>query len=256
MSITKKMNLWPEGERPCIWMEAGIVEFKLCDQQYDCDHCSFNAIMKNEHAAVRTSPPLPEPTVSNNGPFYSLQALQWDNNVYYGNRYWFVEPLGPQKALLGLNELALQIIPSLRDIILTEEGHVVKNQVIGWLLTDDGTICLKAPFDAKILKSNPAFLSDAQERNPKVWMFTLSCEHLESELNKLRKGQAAATLLNTQRDSIISQMRDELNAMHPAIEETMQDGGQRVDNLEQMLGCKRYLKVISRFFENLPTEPA
>ena len=36
--------------KPCIWMEAGVVNFKICDMNYDCRSCSFDKAMS---AAIR-----------------------------------------------------------------------------------------------------------------------------------------------------------------------------------------------------------
>ena len=29
-------------KKPCIWMNAGVVNFKLCDMNYDCINCRFD----------------------------------------------------------------------------------------------------------------------------------------------------------------------------------------------------------------------
>lgn len=34
-----------EGRKPCIWMEAGVVDFKLCHHCFDCDTCEFDRAM-------------------------------------------------------------------------------------------------------------------------------------------------------------------------------------------------------------------
>ena len=31
----------------CIWMEADVVAYKLCDQNYDCERCPFDFVMRN-----------------------------------------------------------------------------------------------------------------------------------------------------------------------------------------------------------------
>jgi glycine cleavage system H lipoate-binding protein len=36
----------PEGEEKCIWMEAGIIDYKLCNNYYNCHTCSFDKAMK------------------------------------------------------------------------------------------------------------------------------------------------------------------------------------------------------------------
>jgi glycine cleavage system H lipoate-binding protein len=35
------------SENKCVWMRAGIINFKLCDYDYDCYHCPFDQAMKN-----------------------------------------------------------------------------------------------------------------------------------------------------------------------------------------------------------------
>ena len=34
----------------CVWMEAGVVGYKLCDREFDCDHCPFDAALRGEAA--------------------------------------------------------------------------------------------------------------------------------------------------------------------------------------------------------------
>ena len=32
----------PHGEKECVWAEAGVVPYKLCDSHFDCTNCSFD----------------------------------------------------------------------------------------------------------------------------------------------------------------------------------------------------------------------
>ncbi len=34
------------GEKECVWMRAKVVNFKLCDRDYDCAECHFDKAMK------------------------------------------------------------------------------------------------------------------------------------------------------------------------------------------------------------------
>ena len=46
----------PSGEEKCIWMEAGVIDYKLCNNYYNCHECSFDRAMKqtaDKNAAVR-----------------------------------------------------------------------------------------------------------------------------------------------------------------------------------------------------------
>lgn len=40
----------PEGEQKCIWMEAGVIDYKLCNEQYNCHACAFDRAMKQAAA--------------------------------------------------------------------------------------------------------------------------------------------------------------------------------------------------------------
>jgi glycine cleavage system H lipoate-binding protein len=39
-------NTVPRSEEKCIWMEAGVIDYKLCNNYYNCHTCSFDKAMK------------------------------------------------------------------------------------------------------------------------------------------------------------------------------------------------------------------
>lgn len=39
-----------EGKKPCIWMEAGVIDFKICDHDFDCRTCEFDRAMTESAA--------------------------------------------------------------------------------------------------------------------------------------------------------------------------------------------------------------
>jgi glycine cleavage system H lipoate-binding protein len=47
MEEKKGLKVIPTGERKCIWMEAGVVSFKLCTNHYQCSTCEFDLAMSN-----------------------------------------------------------------------------------------------------------------------------------------------------------------------------------------------------------------
>ncbi len=53
----------PPGILPCVWMSAGLVAFKLCDREGECEGCPFDRAMQG----ARSEPPaasagLPAPS--------------------------------------------------------------------------------------------------------------------------------------------------------------------------------------------------
>ncbi|MFC1886195.1 glycine cleavage system protein H [Thermodesulfobacteriota bacterium] len=44
------MRIVPVGKKKCVWMEAGVVSYKLCDNNYDCSTCTYDHGMQDRAA--------------------------------------------------------------------------------------------------------------------------------------------------------------------------------------------------------------
>ena len=55
-TTTKGMKIIPTGERKCIWMDAGVVSYKLCTNQFQCNLCEFDRAMSNRAKESREVP--------------------------------------------------------------------------------------------------------------------------------------------------------------------------------------------------------
>ena len=53
----KDERVHPACERTCIWMEAGVVSYKLCTNNYSCSSCQFDhamlEVVRNEKKASK-----------------------------------------------------------------------------------------------------------------------------------------------------------------------------------------------------------
>jgi len=65
MKATEKrtsMRIVPPGKKKCVWMEAGVVSYKLCDYNFDCSTCSYDHGMQDKvarHKAAAVMQPVP-----------------------------------------------------------------------------------------------------------------------------------------------------------------------------------------------------
>lgn len=46
----ESMKIVPPGKKKCVWMEAGVVSYKLCDYNYDCSTCVYDHGMQDKVA--------------------------------------------------------------------------------------------------------------------------------------------------------------------------------------------------------------
>jgi glycine cleavage system H protein len=40
------------GGQPCVWMQAGLITYRLCDQAFDCEHCLLDAALRGRLGRV------------------------------------------------------------------------------------------------------------------------------------------------------------------------------------------------------------
>jgi len=45
-----------EGEKPCIWMKAGVIAYRMCTTDYDCKNCEFDQAITDASGAYVESP--------------------------------------------------------------------------------------------------------------------------------------------------------------------------------------------------------
>ena len=65
-----------ETKKRCIWMDAGVVQFKLCDSDFDCSSCEFDQAMTesaNRQLALRR--PAGKPAAQ------KVKTVPWENKM-------------------------------------------------------------------------------------------------------------------------------------------------------------------------------
>ncbi len=49
----ESFKIVPPGRKKCVWMEAGVVSYKLCDNNFDCPTCTYDQAMQTKVARER-----------------------------------------------------------------------------------------------------------------------------------------------------------------------------------------------------------
>ncbi len=49
----ESMKIVPPGKKKCVWMEAGVVSYKLCDHNFDCSTCVYDHGMNDKVARYK-----------------------------------------------------------------------------------------------------------------------------------------------------------------------------------------------------------
>lgn len=249
----KKNHIWPESETPCIWMEASVVDFKLCDFNNNCENCPFDAIMRNKAAQHGT---MQGPYDKNlqvdkgiNQQFNPTAKIVIEEHIYYGEKHWYFERLSENKILAGFDQVTLSMLPALTDIIISEEQQIKKGQAVCWLVSESGTMCLPAPVSGKIIKVNNSFLNDRKTDKTRIWLFVLETENLQNELAKFKQGEQATKYLQTNQGAYFALFKREMDQAQLNLGATLPDGGNPIQSLEQLFGAKKYWTLIYNYIQ-------
>jgi glycine cleavage system H lipoate-binding protein len=218
----------------CIWMEAGVVPYKLCPLQYDCDRCEFY------HRITRK-------------PFRG-EAAEKDVKIclnrarrdafrpgiqYYANHIW-LKHTGRNQVLLGLDECLIALLCSMERIIPAVLNHPVKaDHSLAWIQFAFGVLYLNSPVSGTVIAHNPDLKSLAEHSEEldeidfeRYWLVKLNVEKKQLDRSRwLTKNQYLAEV-NAFWETIHSQLKANLEIDGF---ETAADGGEFHPDIAQAI---------------------
>lgn len=232
-------SVLPEDAQPCVWMTAGLVSYKLCDQDLDCERCPLDAALRGSTAAAPTERPR--------------RRVTWvfPDDRRYGPMHVWAKPAGSGRVRVGLDAFAAELLASSDAVHHVPVGTTLAaGDPLCEVDAHPGTVVLKAPLAGRMLAWN-----DALEHDPDAvitdpydtgWVAEVAPADpvLDTALSRLSPAadirlRARADMQHFRR-KVAMQLLVGTNSVGPA----MADGGEAITDLRQMLGADRYLKII------------
>jgi len=254
--------------QPCIWMTAGLVAYKLCDRDFDCEHCPLDAALRGE---LRSSPqgvPLPS----------AYTATFPEDRVYSSGHLWLqqwrqgTEEAGKRVSRLGVDSFAAALLGSCHELRGASPGTALAaGQTCCELDLGCGGLPLATPVAGvmgavnPLLEEDPELVSTAPygegwlveviSGNPRTPGAEVVSEVGEAESSEgageerfgfsgLFEAEAARerTRLDLRhfRRKVALHMLTDSALLGP----TLADGGARLTDLRQMLGERHWLGIL------------
>lgn len=272
--------LIPTGEQACVWMQAGLLAWRLCDLDYHCERCPLDAAMRHHGdaavQAIRAEPPAEDlpvavPPAPPAHPAYpgtpagmeSLLRLRLPSldpaGLYHPAHTW-VRRDSPGRARIGLDAFAVRIAGHPRGVVLPPPGtHLRQGHPCAWLDTPGGTLTVLAPISGLVVEGNGEVVASPERIGAEPfaagWLLVLLPSNWEREESRLTPAadfhRTLARDLVTWRSSVLQAMR----SRSPAIGPTLADGGARVTDLDELLGARRRCELALPFFTGHPRQP-
>ena len=234
----------------CLWMDAGVVDYKLCDRGYACDQCPLDEALHSCSPHNVVSPDRRDGRVV--GPF-SLQGCVIAPGLFYhpGHTWARVEAEGIVR--VGLDDFGQRMLGSAYSLSLPQRHQELQRGKASWSVThQSGVAGLASPVAGKVLNVNSNLLlrPGLINRDPfgDGWTMTIEPVDLKSCLQRLMYGERVGQWLANEIDRLRSVINQILSDDHNGIIPTMTDGGLLTRQFLNGLSVEQTRRVIGSFF--------
>ncbi|MFZ4620992.1 MAG: hypothetical protein ACOYNS_10555 [Bacteroidota bacterium] len=264
---TNGHTIIPENESHCVWMDAGLVNYKLCTCGFECDSCPFDSVMRAQHRTfaqrasedVRSSiqPEQSAPLRSDSpeidnverliAPFRSIQIPQ--DRIYFQSHTW-MKKMNDGTVRVGIDEFLARLLQPVSAVaVVYVPSHISQGQPFAWFIRNGTTYAIHNDMSGITYASNPQLAKRpsllTSDPLHEGWLMTLSQSCMTDPGLKFFTPQEYETALTKEVDQLSQFIRT--NSRSSAnVGTTMHDGGMRIENIEQFIGEKRYAKILSR----------
>jgi glycine cleavage system H lipoate-binding protein len=248
-------------------MSAGIVNYKLCNQEFDCEVCEFDKVMRGILApqgqpGEQFSLAPGQSTQQNaageiqemiNRYLYALFSgcqLHMDR-CYHPSHLWY-KSSGNSTIQVGADTLLLKILEPVDRIVLPQTGETYSaGQLIAWIVRKEQILPLHSALKGTVTEINPVFLTGGFKRvmSDDSWLFKMEGEGLPQTVlqmcSNLRGLQSYSQKVGIIKSHLKNAFRDKQKLQ---IGPTLADGGSILIGLEKVLGEGEFSKLIEELF--------
>ena len=228
----------PEGERECVWAEAGVVPYKLCDGRFECQNCAFDMVMRGEETLVANR------LRSRGGKIAPY--------CFYHRCHTWARVEEKANIRIGLDDFGQNLLGQVEEISLPMKDEKLDKKSIR-VKARSGVFALTPPVEGYVVEVNEALARQPELVNKfpyeMGWMVLLRPTHLARNLENLVYGSSAFQWF----DAELSRLRHLLAAAcredaAPEVGMTLPDGGMPDFAVMDYLPPPVVKKILSQFF--------
>jgi glycine cleavage system H lipoate-binding protein len=234
----EKLKALPPSKRPCIHYMKGRIDFRACNQEYQCGNCEFDQYFHDQysvHAVVRPVDVI------------DIKGFKIPHGYYLHRGHTWVKIEESDTVRVGLDDFALRLLGPLDRIEAPLMGKEVSRDQADISLTRGANAAeILSPVSGVVTAIN-AELRDRgnlanQDPYTEGWVMCLHSTNLREDLRELMIGDQASDYLN-----------DEIERLYEVIEEEAgplaADGGYLGDDIYGNLNPDVWEKLTKKFLQ-------
>ena len=226
----------------CVWMSGNLVEYKLCDRNFDCDNCEFYKAMINSSHHKVDNIKEGDAKVNRiiNKIMDDLGKDELNKNYIYLNNNLVVKNLFANTYYIGFSPVTNCLLDNCNSIEhFSKNEKVSKGESLVKLTGDWGNINISSPISFNFLGriSGHEILHNSEK-----WFGLIDSSKEELANASLSEENYMKDVLEITKD--LAQV--EIN--YPEVGTTMMDGGTEVRFLYQVIGKEKYIEILKKLF--------
>ena len=273
-------QLIPKKELKCVWMTAGLLSYKLCKYDLQCERCPLDWELRNlsstpsfdsaapqevKHISSEETGPTPPLKKEGRGEEFlreDLSLLNIKESLFYHPGHTWIKVEKADEVRIGLDYFLGKMIGKVKVIVLPLSGRrCLQGENLCSIIQEEGILHIVFPVSGLILSVNQK-LKDQPElisRDPlgDGFLLTLKPKDLQRDQKHLFFGEEAFSWYRKEWERFKEDVISELHHGEGRLGMTMQDGGIKLKDIKKLIGPERYFQWVSHFLrkgEKIPPQ--
>ncbi len=223
----------------CVWVQAGLLSYRLCQRNFDCEHCPLDAALRGKAAPCDSS--------GNGAATLPTHPVSFPHDRVYSSGHAWLQRRGEQgsRIRLGLDGFVASFLPTPLNLRWTlASGLAERGTEVCEIDFGSGMLPITLPVSARIEATNPAL-----EADPALLVSAPYSDGWMVELSLLAAGQLDELLppetaeQHARLDSRLLRRRIAMQLLLDTEDEGSLDLAVRTD-IRRLLGERRFLGLL------------
>jgi glycine cleavage system H protein len=273
--VDRKKNYYqlvPKKELKCVWMTAGLLTYKLCKYDLQCERCPLDWELRN----LSLSPPF-DPTAFREGNDISLEEatptppqekeksrqgllgkdlslLDIRGSLFYHPGHTWIKVEKADEVRVGLDCFLRKIVGKVNVVVLPLPGRRCRRgENLCSIIQEKGILDIVCPVSGSILSVNQKLKDQPNliSKDPlgDGFLLTLKPKNLQRDRKYLFFGETALSWYQKELERLKVAVVSELRGQE-RVGMTMQDGGIDLRDIKTFVDPERYIQLVSTFLRN------
>ncbi len=252
-------NFVSSSDAKCVWMSAGVVSFKLCDLEFECEHCAYDKIIRSKISNIFIAKTYEAPNSIKTMNFSDHAKMLIDKLVdseinptyYYAKNHICLFKEEDDVVIIGIDDLLAKILTYITCIVWMPVGELVRQKKsFCWFIQKDKTLTLYSPINGTVLQNNSSLLNSPDHIRTndlqKSWLTKIQLKS-GSRLQDFYTGEEAKVWFEKELTRAKDTLCGIIEKYRPPISSSQFDGGIFSGSLSEILPSVEYW----RFLKNL-----